>query len=94
MSVAKKARVALSLEAALRHLRLLNPRTMWIDAICINQLNIKERGSQVGCMRDIYRQSVMTVIWLGDETPESKSAFEATRNCITTDNFDDDISLT
>ncbi|KAN0107955.1 hypothetical protein V8E51_007697 [Hyaloscypha variabilis] len=52
-------------------------RTMWIGAICINQLDIKERGSQVG--------------W--DETPESKSAFEGTRNCIAVaaDNFDNDV---
>ena len=43
-----------------QRIRLLNPRTMRIDAICINQLDVKERGSQVGCMRGIYRQSVMS----------------------------------
>jgi hypothetical protein len=42
---------------------------------------------------NIYRQSIMTVIWLGDETPVSKSAFEGTRNCIAVaaDNFDNDV---
>jgi hypothetical protein len=68
--------VTTNLESALRHLRLRGPRTMWIDAMCINQLDIKERGSQVRYMRNIYQQGTMTVIWLGDETLKSKSAFE------------------
>jgi hypothetical protein len=33
---------------ALRHLQLAgSPRTLWVDAICINQADFRERGEQV-----------------------------------------------
>ncbi|KAE8454201.1 hypothetical protein EG329_005126 [Mollisiaceae sp. DMI_Dod_QoI] len=54
-------------EAALRRLRDLNSeRTLWVDAICINQGNDGERGHQVGIMRDIYSHATQTLIWLGE----------------------------
>ncbi|KAF2680850.1 hypothetical protein K458DRAFT_434114 [Lentithecium fluviatile CBS 122367] len=40
--------------------------TLWIDAICIDQRNDGEKGSQVGRMGDIYLRAKRTVIWLGD----------------------------
>ena len=36
----------------------------WIDAICINQDDIQERGSQVRLMRQIYQQAKEVVVWL------------------------------
>ncbi|KAJ9640903.1 hypothetical protein H2199_005571 [Coniosporium tulheliwenetii] len=58
--------VTRSLHEALCHLRPKNAsRTLWIDAICINQLSIPERNAQVRIMRTIYRQSQQTLIWLG-----------------------------
>jgi len=39
---------------------------MWIDAICIDQSNVEERGSQVQQMRRIFEEAAPTVIWLGD----------------------------
>ena len=40
--------VTSNLEEALRYLRLSHePRLLWIDAICIDQQNIMERGQQV-----------------------------------------------
>jgi hypothetical protein len=72
--------VTTNLMSAIRHLRLdSRRRTMWIDAICINQLDLEERTSQVKQMRDIYSQAVMTVIWLGDEDLTSKMGFEFLR---------------
>lgn len=68
--------VTINLESALRHLRRLNRRTMWIDAICINQLDLEERASQVRFMRNIYQHATETIVWLGDETLQSKSAFQ------------------
>ena len=66
--------------SAIRHLRLkLRRRTMWIDAICINQLDPEERTSQVNQMREIYSQAIMTVIWLGDGNLVSKVGFEFLR---------------
>lgn len=40
---------------ALRRLcRRFLPRTLWIDAICINQADVDERGHQVSMMRVVY----------------------------------------
>jgi hypothetical protein len=58
-------------------LRLRNKayaRIFWIDAICINQENITERGQQVGIMGEIYRRAVSVLIWLGEENEETVPA--------------------
>ncbi|KAH6674395.1 heterokaryon incompatibility protein-domain-containing protein, partial [Halenospora varia] len=56
-----------NLEAALRRLRLSGKqRTIWIDAVCINQNDIQERQDQVSLMRQIYEQAEQVVIWLGE----------------------------
>jgi hypothetical protein len=41
---------------------------MWIDAICINQDDIRERGHQVQQMGDIYSQAERVLFWLGQST--------------------------
>jgi len=47
--------VTVNLANALRFLRDTKKRILiWIDALCINQANTKERGLQVQLMRDIY----------------------------------------
>ena len=64
-----------SLASALRHLRYPDrPRTMWIDAICINQSDIDERNEQVVRMAEIYRLAQRVVAWLG---PDSASGAQA-----------------
>jgi len=68
-------KVTANLESALRHLRLKGERTIWIDAICINQNDLDERTSQVRIMGKIYGRAVKTVIWLGDARPGSPSPF-------------------
>ncbi|OTB03860.1 hypothetical protein M426DRAFT_23382 [Hypoxylon sp. CI-4A] len=56
-----------NLEAVLRRLRYPNkPRTVWIDALCINQDDLEERASQVKLMRAVYETAVGVVIWLGE----------------------------
>ncbi|KAG4295202.1 hypothetical protein FPRO06_01786 [Fusarium proliferatum] len=55
-----------SLHEALYHLR--NPdedRMLWVDALCIDQNNIKERGHQVNRMGEIYKKADRVIIWLG-----------------------------
>lgn len=37
---------------------------LWVDQICINQANLKERSHQVGFMRDIYHGAKQTLICL------------------------------
>lgn len=53
-----------------------DPRTLWIDAICINQYNVSERSQQVGIMGQIYKQAKKTLVWLGLETADTARAFE------------------
>ncbi|PMD33029.1 hypothetical protein L207DRAFT_518383 [Hyaloscypha variabilis F] len=51
---------------ALLSLRLTDvARTLWVDAICINQENIEERNHQVSQMAAIYGQAQSVVVWLG-----------------------------
>ncbi|KAF2102642.1 hypothetical protein NA57DRAFT_33223, partial [Rhizodiscina lignyota] len=58
--------VTTNLEAALRHLRLKEKeRIIWIDAICIDQGNRKERELQVQNMGKIYARAAKVVVWLG-----------------------------
>lgn len=70
-----KLRMSKNLASAIRHLRLpSSPRTMWIDAICINQASIPERNTQVLRMVDIYRLASRVVVWLGPASPTSGAA--------------------
>lgn len=61
-----------NLACALRYLRLHGCcRTLWIDAICINQANVRERSEQVIRMHGIYRCADRVVVWLGPDSPSS-----------------------
>jgi hypothetical protein len=67
-----------NLVSALRHLRRADQaRTLWVDAICIDQSNVQERGHQVAFMAAIYSQASRDILWLGDDpNDEAKSAFK------------------
>lgn len=61
-----------NLAEALPYLRYNDrTRTLWIDAICINQQDLRERSSQVKRMGDIYRLADRVVVWLGIEKDNS-----------------------
>ena len=53
----------------LRQPRGGQPRTVWVDAICINQakdgVGEAERDMQIPLMGDIYRNAKKVVVWLG-----------------------------
>ena len=67
--------VTQNLATALRHLRRPDrKRTLWIDAICVNQQDLKERGHQVERMADVYRKADQVVVWLGPESDNSALA--------------------
>lgn len=69
-----------NLVRALRHLRhTVTPRTLWIDGICINQQDVKERESQVLRMADIYSLASRVIIWLGPEVDSTGDAMDALR---------------
>lgn len=51
-------------------MRLRKPEesiTLWIDAICINQSDIREQNSQVEMMGRIYHSADNVVVWVGEE---------------------------
>lgn len=66
-----------NLATALKHLRYADmPRTVWADAICINQLDYGERAKQVLMMGDIYHLTRRVVAFLGPEQDDSDFAIE------------------
>ncbi|KAK0609410.1 heterokaryon incompatibility protein-domain-containing protein [Immersiella caudata] len=64
-----------NLQAALTGLRdLVLDRVLWVDAICINQEDVAERGRQVRIMAFIYSCANRVTVWLGEESQDSTSA--------------------
>ncbi|KAF2809814.1 HET-domain-containing protein, partial [Mytilinidion resinicola] len=43
------------------------PLNLWVDAICIDQENRKERAHQVGIMKRIYQLASKVVVYLGED---------------------------
>ena len=69
-----------SLYRALRHLRHPNQmRSIWIDALCINQRDKSEKGRQVPLMRQIFKNAKRVHVWLGEAPDELVSAFNLVR---------------
>ncbi|CAG9983496.1 unnamed protein product [Clonostachys byssicola] len=57
---------------ALRRLRYRNKtRTLWVDAICINQEDVDERSHQVEMMADIFACAARVMVYLGENEPGS-----------------------
>ncbi|KAH7230663.1 heterokaryon incompatibility protein-domain-containing protein, partial [Fusarium redolens] len=69
-----------NLHMTLLHLRDRSiERTIWVDAICINQQDPKEKGQQVQSMAKIYAKASCVIVWLGGATPNSGQALEEIR---------------
>jgi hypothetical protein len=73
-------KVTRNLEAALRVLRekvtIQAGCKLWIDAICINQADLVEKGREIGRMRTIYRKAADVVVWLGEGDEESDLVYD------------------
>lgn len=66
-------------EDVMRKLRPNKPkksRNLWIDAICINQQDYKEKGAQVAMMYEVYAKAQRVNIWLGHGTQETAFALK------------------
>jgi hypothetical protein len=62
---------------ALRHLRRKDTaRTLWVDAICIDQNNDPERSTQIRMMSKIYSCAFRVVVSLGEATAGSRLLFK------------------
>jgi hypothetical protein len=76
----KRLDVTWNLWSALRDLRLpTQDRILWVDGLCIDQTNKKERGHQVRQMLNIYRQAETVIIWLGPATYATNVAIDSLR---------------
>jgi hypothetical protein len=66
--------VTKNLFTVLRRLRRATEvRTLWVDALCINQSDDREKAEQVTIMASIYKRSELVWIWLGDYESELTS---------------------
>jgi hypothetical protein len=66
----KTLRVTANLAAALRRIRYPDPnrsRFIWVDAICINQGNDREKSHHVAFMNHVYRDAKRVLIFTGDD---------------------------
>jgi hypothetical protein len=68
--------ITVNLAQALNRLRLDNQfRTLWIDAVCIDQPTLVEKSSQIALMTRIYHRASNVLIWLGPGNQQTKTAF-------------------
>lgn len=66
-----------NLDVVLHNLRREDSaRTLWVDAVCINQDDVAERGQQVGLMREIYSLAEQVIAWVGEELDIDKAVME------------------
>ena len=62
-----------NLYAALQQLKERGVETVWVDAICIDQMNVEERNLQLLRISAIYRKAQYTIAWIGEPTNESEN---------------------
>jgi hypothetical protein len=68
--------VTKNLEEALRYFIASGKSgCIWIDAICINQLDNEERTQQVQSITKIYESAIRVLVWLGMGDEDMKSVF-------------------
>jgi len=73
--------ITVSLHAALLHLRDHSlERIIWVDAVCIDQANEKEKEYQIQSMARIYGQASRVIVWLGKAEDNSDQALETIRS--------------
>jgi Heterokaryon incompatibility protein (HET) len=69
--------VTQNLARALPYLRYRDrERVLWIDAICVNQKDLRERSQQVKRMATIYSMAQRVIVWLGEEENNSTLALQ------------------
>ena len=73
--------ITYNLYSALRELRSSNhDRTLWVDAMCINQGDNAEKNTQVRLMRNIYAKAAKVVVRLGEGRKRTSAALELVRD--------------
>ena len=65
---------------ALRHLRSTDRvRTLWVDAVCINQVDIAGKSAQIRIIADIYENAQAVLVWIGKEDDKTEAVFSEAR---------------
>jgi hypothetical protein len=58
---------------------------LWVDAICINHNDVKEKNAQILRMKEIYSSARQVIVWLGPQNGDSDKALElltfVSKNC-------------
>lgn len=73
----KRAFVTRNLFKALKSIRQIDEDTiLWVDALCIDQSNHKEKGHQVSQMRLVYERAEDVIIWLGESDADTDILFD------------------
>ncbi|TLD31082.1 hypothetical protein PspLS_02411 [Pyricularia sp. CBS 133598] len=73
----RTCRVKLNLFNALRQIRDKNHEVLlWVDALCINQMDNAEKDKQVGRMWEVYSKADHVLIWLGSADARTDRAME------------------
>lgn len=84
-------KITKNLHDALTRLRTSEPRTLWVDSICINQRNIHEKTHQLDWMGRIYASAHRVLVYMGpdpdDHAPRVKSLLSELRA-----RFDDELA--
>ena len=73
----RRVPIGVNLNDALQHLFVdssFSPQLLWIDAICIDQSNLEERGQQVQMMSQIFGRASQVIVWLGKEDSDARVA--------------------
>lgn len=59
------------------------PRVLWVDAVCINQIDNFEKRHQVGSMDRIYKNARVVPAWLGkDDGGIAEDCFKLVRETV------------
>ena len=73
----KSVAITKNLELALRQLRHNDVSVLlWVDQLCINQDDPREKSQQVVLMETIYKRAWSTLVWLGEEADNSSDALD------------------
>jgi len=80
----KRISITPHLQAGIRSIvQLRGYAKLWIDAVCINQENDKEKAQQVANMHHIYRNAAEVIVWLGVASDDSDLACRYIKSCTT-----------
>lgn len=88
---AYKLKITRNLEAILKRLKFDDRpashivQYLWVDAICINQADKKERNVQVRRMGNIFSEAEKVIVWLGEEKENSDKAIKFIPNVLDLD---------